>query len=49
MHSQPIPPEVRHRNRKMVFWLVTSVVIVTVLSLIYLVHYGVNFQRYGFH
>lgn len=49
MHSQPIPPEVRSRNKKVVVWLVSSIVVVTALSLIYLAHYGANFQRHGFH
>ena len=49
MHSQPIPPEIRGRNKKVVIWLVTTVLIVTTFSLIYLAHYGANFQRHGFH
>ncbi len=49
MHSQPLPPEVKSRNRKAVIWLVSIVVVFTVLSLIYLVTYGVNFERHGFH
>ncbi len=49
MHSQPIPPEIRSRNKKLVIWLATTVAIITTLSLIYLVIYGVNFERYGFH
>lgn len=49
MHSQPLPPEVRTRNRKAVMWIVGVVGIITILSLLYLVKFGVNFQRHGFH
>ncbi|MCB1060029.1 MAG: hypothetical protein KDB65_07350 [Calditrichaeota bacterium] len=49
MHSQPIPPETRSRNKKVVVWLVAIVTVFTVFSLLYLVKYGVNFQRHGFH
>ncbi|MBL0062027.1 MAG: hypothetical protein IPP40_11275 [bacterium] len=49
MHSQPIPPEVKSRNKKLVVWLVGVVTVFTVLSLLYLVKYGVNFERTGYH
>lgn len=49
MHSQPIPPEIKNRNKRVVVWLVSVVGMFTILSLIYLVKYGVNFQRHGFH
>ncbi len=49
MHSQPVPPEVKSRNRKLVTWLVGVVVVFTTLSLLYLIKYGANFERHGFH
>ncbi|MCB9358115.1 MAG: hypothetical protein H6508_01230 [Calditrichaeota bacterium] len=49
MHSQPIPPQVKSRNKKLVIGLVSVVIVFTVLSLMYLAHYGANFQRHGFH
>jgi len=49
MHSQPLSPEVKSRNKKVVAWLLSIVTVFTVLSLMYLVKYGVNFQRSGFH
>jgi len=49
MHSQPIPPEIKSRNKRVVWWLIGTVGTFTILSLLYLVKYGVNFQRHGFH
>lgn len=49
MHSQPIPPEIKSRNKKAVIWLVSVVAAFTIFSLLYLVKYGANFQRHGFH
>lgn len=49
MHSQPIPPEVKSRNKKVVMWLVGAVSVFTILCLLYLVKYGANFERHGFH
>lgn len=49
MHSQPIPPEVKTRNKKTVIWLVGVITVFTLACLAYLVKYGVNFQRHGFH
>jgi len=49
MHSAPLTPEVRARNKKVVVWLVATIIVFTAGSLIYLAHFGANFQRHGFH
>ncbi len=49
MHSLPIPAEVRARNKRTVAWLVGTVTVFTVLCLLYLIKYGANFERHGFH
>lgn len=49
MHLQPLPPDIRARNRKTVNLLVGVVTIFTIACLMYLIKYGANFERHGFH